>query len=212
MLVKICGMREAANLWAITDLTPDFLGFIFYQKSPRYMADTLSPELLRSLPPSVQKAGVFVDAPLPELFAAVAQYSLDYVQLHGHESVAYCQEVHQRGLRIIKAFSVDERFDFGTLAEYVPFCAYFLFDTKGAQRGGNGTTFDWRVLANYHGPTPFLLSGGLGPNNASELLAFKHPNLAGYDFNSQLETAPGVKDVEATRALLTTLHQQAANS
>jgi phosphoribosylanthranilate isomerase len=84
--------------------------------------------------------------------------------------------------------------------------------TKGAQRGGNGTTFDWRVLANYHGPTPFLLSGGLGPNNAGELLAFKHPNLAGYDFNSQLETAPGVKDVEATRALLTTLHQQAANS
>jgi phosphoribosylanthranilate isomerase len=205
-------MREAANLWAIADLTPDFLGFIFYKKSPRYMADTLSPELLRSLPPSVQKAGVFVDAPLLELFTTVAQYSLDYVQLHGHESPAYCQEVQQHGLRIIKAFSIDERFDFGALAEYVPFCAYFLFDTKGAQRGGNGTTFDWRVLANYYGPTPFLLSGGLGPNNASELLDFKHPHLAGYDFNSQLETAPGVKDVEATRALLTTLHQQAANS
>ena len=203
-------MREAANSWAIANLSPDMLGFIFYEKSPRYMADTLSPELLRSLPPSVQKAGVFVDAPLPELFATVAQYSLDYVQLHGHESPAYCQEVHQRGLRIIKAFSVNERFDFGTLAEYVPFCAFFLFDTKGAQRGGNGTTFDWRVLANYHGPTPFLLSGGLGPTNASELLAFQHPLLAGYDFNSRLEAAPGLKDVEATRALLTTLHQQAA--
>jgi phosphoribosylanthranilate isomerase len=205
-------MREAANLWAIADLTPDFLGFIFYQKSPRYMADTLSPELLRSLPLSVQKVGVFVDIPLPELLATTTRYSLDYVQLHGHESVAYCQEVRQNGLRIIKAFSVDESFDFATLTEFVPFCDYFLFDTKGAQRGGNGTTFDWRVLANYYGPTPFLLSGGLGPNNASELLDFKHPHLAGYDFNSQLETAPGVKDVEATRALLTTLHQQAANS
>lgn len=205
-------MREAANLWAIADLTPDFLGFIFYKKSPRYMGDTLSPELLRSLPPGVQKVGVFVDNPLPELLTTVGRYSLDYVQLHGHESPAYCQEAHQQGLRIIKAFSVDDSFDFDTLAAYVPFCAFLLFDTKGAQRGGNGTTFDWRVLANYHGPTPFLLSGGLGPNNASELLAFKHPLLAGYDFNSQLETAPGVKDVEATRALLTTLHQQAANS
>jgi phosphoribosylanthranilate isomerase len=212
MLVKICGMREAANLWAIADLTPDLLGFIFYQKSPRYMADTLSPELLRSLPPTIRKVGVFVDAPLPELLATTAHYLLDYVQLHGHESAAYCQEVHQCGLQIIKAFSIDDSFDFNTLAEYVPFCNYFLFDTKGAQRGGNGTTFDWRVLANYHGPTPFLLSGGLGPDNASELLAFQHPQLAGYDFNSQLEIAPGLKDVAATQALLATLHERAANS
>jgi phosphoribosylanthranilate isomerase len=212
MQVKICGMREAVNLGEIAGLLPDYLGFIFYQKSPRYVGDTLDTERLRSLPPTVRKVGVFVDAPLPELLATATQYGLDYVQLHGHESPAYCHEAHQQGLRIIKAFSVDAQFDFGTLTEYGSACDFFLFDTKGKQPGGNGYAFDWRILAGYNGPTPFLLSGGLGPQNAPELLAFQHPHLAGYDFNSQLETAPGLKDVGATRELLRRLSQQAANS
>lgn len=209
MQVKICGMREAANLEDIAGLVPDYLGFIFYEKSPRYVGDALDAELLRGLPPTVRKVGVFVDAPLPLLLATAAQYSLDYVQLHGHESAAYCQAAHAEGLRIIKAFSVDEQFDFDTLTEYGAVCDFFLFDTKGKHPGGNGYAFDWRVLTNYNGPAPFLLSGGLGPDNANALLAFKHPYLAGYDFNSQLETAPGLKDVAATRELLLTLHQQA---
>jgi phosphoribosylanthranilate isomerase len=211
MQVKICGMREAANLWAITDLGPDFIGLIFYEKSPRYVGEALDVALLRSLPPRVRKVGVFVNAPLPELLATAIRYGLDYVQLHGHETPAYCQEVHQHKLPIIKAFAVDEHFDFSILAAYSPVCDYFLFDTKGAQPGGNGTAFDWRVLAHYHGPTPFLLSGGLGPDNADAMLAFRHPQLAGYDFNSQLETAPALKDVDATRLLLARLHEQPAN-
>ncbi len=212
MQVKICGIREAANLRDIAGLLPDYVGFIFYPKSARYVGDALDAEALRDLPPTVRKVGVFVDAPLPELLATAARYGLDYVQLHGHESAAYCREAHAQGLRIIKAFSVGEQFDFGPLAEYGTVCDYFLFDTKGQQPGGNGYAFDWRVLADYQGPAPFLLSGGLGPTNASELLAFQHPFLAGYDFNSQLETAPGLKDVAATRALLLTLSQSAANS
>lgn len=210
MKVKICGMREAANILAIADFNPDFLGFIFYDKSPRYVADTLSTEVLRGLPATVAKVGVFVDAPLPELLVTATHYSLDYVQLHGHETPAYCRAVHAQNLRIIKAFSVDEQFDFSTLAAYEPVCEFFLFDTKGAQRGGNGQTFDWRVLANYQGFTPFLLSGGLGLDNLEELLAFAHPRLAGYDFNSLLETAPALKDVAATRQLLTHLRRQPA--
>lgn len=202
MLVKICGMREAANLWAVTDLNPDFLGFIFYEKSARFVGDTLDPAQLRSLPATVRKVGVFVDMPLPELLATATRYLLDYVQLHGHESPDYCREVQQHNLPVIKAFSIDESFDFSTLAAYSPVCDLFLFDTKGAQPGGNGTTFDWRVLANYPGPTPFLLSGGLGPGSAPELLHFHHPRLVGYDFNSQLEVAPGLKNVDATRQLL----------
>jgi phosphoribosylanthranilate isomerase len=130
------------------------------------------------------------------------------VQLHGHESPAYCHEVHQQGLGIIKAFSVDEHFDFSTLAAYGPVCDLFLFDTKGKHPGGNGHVFDWRVLANYHGPTPFLLSGGLGLTNAQELLRFHHPQLAGYDFNSQLEVAPGLKDVAATQQLISIINEQ----
>ncbi|WP_151089555.1 phosphoribosylanthranilate isomerase [Hymenobacter baengnokdamensis] len=210
MQVKICGMREAANLWAIATLSPDFLGFIFYPKSVRYVGDSLTPAEMRGLPATVRKVGVFVDAPLSELLITATRYGLDYVQLHGHEAPAYCRAVKQNSLPIIKAFSIDETFDFSTLAEYAPFCDYFLFDTKGAHPGGNGVAFDWRVLANYHGATHFLLSGGLGPDNAADLLNFHHPQLAGYDFNSKLESAPGLKDIEATRTLLARLHESPA--
>ena len=201
-------MREAANILAVANFQPDLLGFIFYDKSPRFVGKTLSADVLRGLPDTIGKVGVFVDAPLPELLATATRYGLDYVQLHGHETPAYCRAVHAQGLQIIKAFSVDEQFDFSILAEYKASCDLFLFDTKGAHRGGNGQTFDWRVLTHYHGPTPFLLSGGLGPANAAELLHFQHPQLAGYDFNSLLETAPGLKDAEATGQLLTRLHDQ----
>lgn len=212
MKVKICGMREAANIMAVASFNPDFLGFIFYEKSARYAGEALDTELLRSLPASICKVGVFVDAPLPELLATTCQYSFDYVQLHGHETPAYCQAVREHNLRVIKAFSVDADFDFNTLAAYAPVCELFLFDTKGKHPGGNGHSFDWQLLASYHGPTPFLLSGGLGPGNADELLRFRHPQLVGYDVNSLLETAPGHKDVEATAQLLTRLHEQPATS
>jgi phosphoribosylanthranilate isomerase len=208
MQVKICGMREATNLGEITGLAPAFVGFIFYAKSSRYVADALDTALLRSLPPQVRKVGVFVDADLPEVLATTTRYGLDYVQLHGHETPTYCQAAHAHGLRIIKAFSVGDSFDFSTLAAYAPYCELFLFDTKGAQPGGNGTAFDWSILADYQGPIPFLLSGGLGLNNVAELRQFQHPQLVGYDFNSQLETAPALKDVAATRQLLTQLHAQ----
>jgi phosphoribosylanthranilate isomerase len=208
MKVKICGMREAANILAVADFNPDFLGFIFYQKSARYAGETLDTELLRSLPESICKVGVFVDAPLTELLATTAQFSLDYVQLHGHETPTYCQAVSEQGLRVMKAFAVDADFDFGTLAPYAPVCELFLFDTKGRHPGGNGHIFDWQLLNAYHGPTPFLLGGGLGPANVDELLNFHHPQLVGYDFNSLLEVAPGFKDVEATGQLLTRLHEQ----
>jgi len=211
MKVKICGMRDAANILAVADFNPDFLGFIFYDKSPRFAGEMLSTEVLRSLPEAVAKVGVFVDASLPELLATTACYSLDYVQLHGHETPAYCRAVREHGLRIIKAFSVGEQFDFSTLAAYAPVCDLFLFDTKGAQPGGNGHAFDWRLLADYQGPTPFLLSGGLGLATVEELLVFHHPKLAGYDFNSLLEIAPGLKDEQATGQLLTRLHEQRAD-
>lgn len=204
-------MREAANLREVTGLLPDFVGFIFYKKSSRYVADALDAEQLRNLPPPVRKVGVFVDADLPEVLATATRYGLDYVQLHGHETPAYCQAAQAQGLRIIKAFSVGDSFDFSTLAAYAPHCELFLFDTKGAQPGGNGTAFDWRILADYQGSTPFLLSGGLGPDNVAELRRFQHPQLAGYDFNSQLELAPGLKDIEATKRLLHHLHTESTN-
>ena len=208
MQVKICGMREAANLWAVADLKPHYLGFIFYGKSARYMRDTLSASRVRNLPAGTKRVGVFVNADLANVQATASAYGLDYVQLHGHETPAYCQQAHAAGLRIIKAFAVDNDFDFSQLAAYAPACALFLFDTKGALPGGNGVAFDWGVLGQYHGPVGFLLSGGLGPNNLDELRRFTHPYLVGYDFNSHLETAPGLKDVAATRQLLERLREQ----
>jgi phosphoribosylanthranilate isomerase len=211
MRIKICGMREAGNLWAVADLSPDFLGFIFYAKSSRYMRETLDPAQVRSLPASIAKVGVFVDASLAEVQATAATYLLDYIQLHGHETPEYCQQARDSGLHIIKAFAVGETFDFASLAEYEASCDFFLFDTKGALPGGNGTTFDWQILADYTGLVPFLLSGGLGPDNLTALLDFHHPQLYGFDFNSHLETAPGLKDVAATRDLLQLIHRQPAN-
>ncbi|MGI4874914.1 MAG: phosphoribosylanthranilate isomerase [Janthinobacterium lividum] len=207
MRIKICGMREAGNLWAIADLKPDFLGFIFYEKSPRCVREVLEPAQVRSLPPSICKVGVFVDADLADVRATTIRYSLDYVQLHGHETPDYCQQLRAWGLSLIKAFAVDNDVDFRELTAYTPFCDYFLFDTKGELPGGNGRAFDWSVLAGYTGPTPFLLGGGLGLHNLPELLRFEHSQLKGFDFNSQLELAPGRKDVAATRQLLAQIRE-----
>lgn len=210
MKIKICGMREAGNLLAIADLNPDFLGFIFYEKSTRCVRDVLAASVLHGLPQSICKVGIFVDADLAAVQAATCQYHLDFVQLHGTESPAYCQQARALGLRLVKAFAVDNSFDFAQLDAYAPLCDYFLFDTKGELPGGNGTAFDWSVLAGYTGTTPFFLSGGLGLTNVNELLHFQHSHLCGFDFNSQLETAPGLKDVDATRQLLERLRDEPA--
>lgn len=200
-------MQAAGNLWAVSELNPDFLGFIFYEKSPRCVREVLDPAQVRSLPAPICKVGVFVDADLADVRAQALRFGLDYVQLHGHETPYYCQRAQAQGLRIIKAFAVDNAFDFRELMAYEPVCDYFLFDTKGELPGGNGTAFDWSVLAGYTGSTPFLLAGGLGLHNLPELLGLEHPQLYGFDFNSQLELAPGLKDVVATQQLVTHLHQ-----
>ena len=203
-------MREAGNVAAIAGLDPDLLGFIFSPNSPRYMAEVLAPAQVQSLPAGVGRVGVFVDEPLASLQASSIAYGLDYAQLHGSETPAYCRQVRELGLQVIKVFSVGPGFDFAATTAYAPVADLFLFDTKGEQPGGNGTAFDWQLLHAYQGPTPFLLAGGLGPEKLSDLLRFHHPFLYGFDFNSQLETAPGLKDVARTRTLLERLHQQAA--
>ncbi|NML66428.1 phosphoribosylanthranilate isomerase [Hymenobacter sp. RP-2-7] len=210
MKIKVCGMRQAGNLAAIAGLDPDFLGFIFSPKSARYMGEMLEPCHVKSLPAHIGRIGVFVDDTLASIQAASISFGLDYAQLHGHETPAFCQQVRATGLGVIKAFAVGPGFDFSSVAAYAPVCDYFLFDTKGELPGGNGQAFDWQLLHAYQGPLPFFLGGGLGPANLSEVLAFRHPYLYAFDFNSQLETAPGLKDVARTRDLLTRLHEQAA--
>ena len=208
-LVKVCGMRDAAALTEVAALGPDFLGFIFAPKSPRYVGEALAPELVQALPPTIWKVGVFVNETTENMVTTAARFGLAAVQLHGQETPAQCEELGEAGLLVMKAFSVGREVDFGALLPYVPYCDYFLFDTKGAAPGGNGTTFDWKLLQAYNLPVPYFLAGGLGLEHAAELAALRLPGLAGVDLNSGFETAPGVKDATRLAQMLTQLRSGA---
>ena len=147
MKLKICGMKHDDNITAIAGLHPDYLGFIFYEPSPRSFSKTIP--LLDS---TIKKVGVFVNATIDYVIDQCSQYQLNAVQLHGNETPEYCQQLKkqlQSTVEIIKVFSIKNSFDFAELTPYEAYCNYFLFDTKGPLPGGNGYTFDWSVLANY---------------------------------------------------------------
>jgi len=199
--IKVCGMRTDANIREVANLGVDFMGFIFYEKSPRCAVPALSPRTLDQLPPSVLKVGVFVDETTATIRQRVVEYALDLVQLHGHESPAQCAELRATGILVIKSFSVGEEFDFAQTAPYVECCNYFLFDTKGPALGGNGTTFNWQLLASYNLSVPYFLAGGLDLAHAHELQTLRLPGLFGIDLNSRFELSPGEKDVAKLRQL-----------
>ncbi len=205
--LKVCGMKMKQNLDEIADLAPDFLGFIFYENSPRYMANSLKPENLGLLPRNIKKVGVFVNASLEFVQATSSKYNFDFVQLHGHESVAYCQELKTNGHNIIKVFHVGEEVNWGALAPYQPLVDYFLFDTKSKQYGGTGNTFNWKILSGYKLSTPFFLSGGIDLINLNEITDLS-PKPYAIDVNSKFESAPGVKDVDAIRQLQLIMKQK----
>ena len=202
LLVKVCGMREAASLVAVAGLDPDFLGFIFAPDSPRCADQALTPALMQGLPDHIQRVGVFVNATTETILATTCRYGLGLAQLHGQELPAQCAALQAAGLQVIKSFGVGETFDFGVLNPYVPHCDYFLFDTLGPAPGGNGRAFDWRVLEHYALPVPYLLAGGLRPEHAPLIQALRLRGLVGVDLNSGMETAPGVKDPARVAAFL----------
>jgi phosphoribosylanthranilate isomerase len=195
--VKVCGMRDPGNLRALLKLYPDFIGFIFYDKSSRVVQEetALINMLKETWPEQVYKVGVFVDADQDEVLKTAKKYSLDYIQLHGNENVFYCDYLKSKGLKLIKAFAVDKDFSFTQATAYTYYCDYLLFDAKGLHPGGNGVSFDWSLLEQYKGATPFLLSGGIHPGLKEEILKIDHPQFIGVDINSGFETAPGMKDI-----------------
>ena len=192
--LKICGMKYPENIKEISTLNPDYLGFIFWEKSSRNMNLETIPEI----PKSIQKVGVFVNASIQDIISKVNQYQLNIVQLHGNESVTYCKNVKKLGVEVIKVLSIGDKFDFATIKEYVLFVDYFLFDTKGKLPGGNGITFDWNVLENYHFNIPYFLSGGIGITEIDGLKEFLKSPAAqkcfGIDVNSRFEKKPGTKN------------------
>ena len=192
-------MREADNIREVEALGIDLMGFIFWPKSKRYVA-----EPPQYLPTKVKKVGVFVDATLEDIRQHIQDYQLDIIQLHGHETPEFIAQLSiiNYQLSIIKAFNIATAEDLTQTKPYEDIVDFFLFDTKAQVPGGSGEQFDWSVLSHYEGATPFLLSGGIGPDDAERIKAFHHPRCIGIDLNSRFEMAPALKDVNQLREFI----------
>lgn len=191
--LKICGMKHAANIAAVAELHPDYLGFIFYPKSPRVISE-VSAELIKYIPSSIKTTGVFVDEELEMVKAYIFKYNLKAVQLHGKESEEYCKEIKLTGAEVIKSFGLKEGFDFSQLLNYADIVDCFLFDTQTPQHGGSGKVFDWKLLQNYKLNKPYFLSGGIDVNHVATIKEINDPRLYAIDINSKFELEPGLKD------------------
>jgi len=197
-------MREPNNIAALSDLQPDYMGFIFWAPSSRYVNET-TPKLDQR----IKKTGVFVDASVDYIQSSISTHQLQAVQLHGKETPNYCQLIQGFGVEVIKAFSVKNVFDFSTLEAYESSCDFFLFDTKGALPGGNGYTFDWSLLKEYTSQKPFFLSGGIGLENTQEIKELLNTDLPLFaiDVNSKFELAPGLKKIEELKQFKKELYE-----
>ncbi|MFA5327157.1 MAG: phosphoribosylanthranilate isomerase [Prolixibacteraceae bacterium] len=194
--IKVCGMRNPENISGVVAARPDYMGFIFYPESRRFVGDEFSAETLQIVPESVKKVGVFVDELPAKVMEICKKLGLEVAQLHGNETPEYCREIQDSGLTVFKAFSVGDQFKFSGLKAYSGVCNYFLFDTKGQLPGGTGQKFNWQLLENYKGDVPFFLSGGIGPDDLEAIRLFSHPRWRGIDINSGFEIEPALKNVE----------------
>lgn len=194
MKVKVCGLKQPENIKAVADLKPDYMGFICYGRSPRYI-DTLPADALAAIPPSIHKTGVFVNENTEMINLLINKYGFDTIQLHGDESPEFVAAFKGR-VTVIKAFGVDQDFNFEQLQAYANKVDYLMFDTKTTIYGGSGKTFDWQVLDKYTLDIPFFLSGGISLDNLDEVKKISHPQFYAVDLNSRFETEPGLKNIE----------------
>lgn len=194
-------MRDAQNIRDVEALGIDWIGMIFWPKSKRYVAEVPS-----YLPEHLKKVGVFVDSTLDDILQHSSDYQLDIIQLHGQESPDFAKALKPH--TIIKAFNIEKADDLLQTEKYKGIADYFLFDTKGKMAGGNGQKFDWSVLTAYQGKTPFLLSGGIGPEDAESVRSFHHPRCFGIDLNSRFESEPGFKDINQLKTFINKLRYE----
>lgn len=211
--VKVCGNNNVENFKEIAAIEPDYVGFIFYSKSKRFVED----EAIFEIFPNAEKVGVFVNESIENIIQKVIKYKLDVVQLHGNETASFCEELinqkHQHLLtdenfldfKIWKAIGIQSKEDFQQLTTYQQVVDSFVFDTKSVDYGGTGRKFNWELLENYQLSTPFLLSGGIELEDAFLLKNFQHPRCIGFDINSGFESAPGIKKAEEVIQFIDTI-------
>ncbi len=205
--IKVCGMRDTENIRSVAELKPDFMGFVFHRPSPRYVGDLPGERMFVSFPEDCIKTGVFVDSDMDTILLRVKIFGLHAVQLHGNETPETCYRLKERGIRVIKAFRMDDNTDFTLMEDYLSCTDYYLFDTATSVSGGSGIRFNWELLDKYQLDHPFFLSGGLGVEDAERILTMKNKALAGVDVNSRFETSPGVKDTDKLRNFMEAIRE-----
>lgn len=193
--IKICGLRDPENVEQVCGLEPDFVGYIFFRGSKRFVGKDPDPSIFRMPQKGTGKVGVFVNEKISAVKRIFESCHLDLVQLHGDESPAYCISLVEAGIPVIKAIDPGSMNNIGNIADYGELVRYFLFDTPGEERGGTGRKFNWDLLDEFSIPSPFLLSGGIGPGDGPGIAAIGHDWLFGIDVNSRFEISLGIKDV-----------------
>ena len=189
-------MTEEQNLQSLLEISPDYVGVIFYPKSPRSVAKFNSKSLLKAkFPEKVKKTGVFVNELPRKIIQKAGEFNLDLIQLHGEEGAVQCAEIKNKGFGVIKAFPIGQNFNFDKLIPYIEVVDYFLFDTKGKNYGGNGASFDWGILKTYPFKKSFFLSGGIDMSSIEKLKKIAHLPIHALDINSRFETKPGLKNI-----------------
>ncbi len=197
-------MRDSDNIRQVSALNPGYMGFIFYEPSPRYVGFDF--EISKDFPASIKRVGVFVNHSEWVVSETMKKHKLDYAQLHGDESLPYCKKLKAEGISIIKVFRVDEEFDFALTRHFETVADFFLFDTKGKLYGGNSKPFDWQLLSKYNQALPFFLSGGIHPDSIESIKKLSL-NIYALDVNSGAESTPGIKDVKKISEIINQLHR-----
>ena len=195
--IKVCGLKSPANIRSVDALGVDYVGLIFYHKSPRYVTSAWTPQELNA-----KKVGVFVNASHEEIRHRIHHHDLTAIQLHGDESPDFCHQCRELRVEVWKAIPVHEEVDLSRIGDYEEVVDYVLLDTKTVKRGGSGERFDWNILSTYASEVPFWIAGGIGPENAAEIRALELPSFYGIDINSRFERAPGEKNIEQIKSFL----------
>lgn len=206
--VKVCGLNDPLNVKKLAETKPDFMGFVFYPGSPRYVGDVPEMVLFHNVPPGIKRIGVFLNESNQKILDLSIRTGLEMIQLHGKESPVSCLQLKTSGLTIIKAFSIETDFSFESLRQYMPVCDYFLFDTRSEKPGGSGRKFNWWKLEEYSLDKPFFLSGGIGYEDSGAIRSISNRGLFAIDINSRFEISPGIKDVEKVKTFINAIKDE----